>query len=114
MTYPGLPKKVKVGPITYAVLTSPQDYEARLRDEEEPGVLEGWSQGRRAEIGLRPEMNVQYARQVMVHELLHQVLTVNSMQISADDEEVVVRALEAGLLQVLRDNPALVKWLTDK
>lgn len=117
MTYFGLPKKVKVGSIAYAVVASTEAHDEaqrRMTADDESGFLEGWSSGRLAEIGLMPGMNTQYARQVMVHEVLHQVLTVSAIEVSLEDEERMVRAMESGVLQVLRDNPALVKWLTDK
>lgn len=50
-------------------------------------------------------------RNTMVHELVHAVLYLTGHETSDDDHEALVMALGTGVLAVLRDNPALVRWL---
>lgn len=47
----------------------------------------------------------------LLHEVMHSVLRQQG-RVYTDEEEVYVRALATGLTGVLRDNPALLRYLT--
>ena len=110
--YPGLPKKVKVGGMSFGIST---DASVHLGIEESAGErVYGQMDPTAARIVLHPGMADSRARQVMVHELLHAAIFSAGLGLTDEVEEPIVRALEGPVLQILRDNPALVKWLTDK
>jgi hypothetical protein len=48
---------------------------------------------------------------VILHELLHAIWWDGGLE-KGDDEERVVRVLATRLMQVWRDNPALIKFIT--
>jgi hypothetical protein len=56
-----------------------------------------------------------YKADTLLHELVHMALAVNGFAFpSQDDEEKVVLAVTTNLLHMLRENPAVVAYLTYK
>ena len=53
-------------------------------------------------------------RDTVLHEAFHAILFRQGRDNDGKTEEVYVRALATGALQVLRDNPALTRWLLSK
>ena len=51
-------------------------------------------------------------RDTVLHEVMHAILHCQGRENGGDGEELYVRALAAGVLMVLRDNPKFVKYLT--
>ena len=51
-------------------------------------------------------------RDTVLHEVMHAILHCQGREHGGDGEELYVRALAAGVLMVLRDNPKFVKYLT--
>ncbi len=104
----GIPGRVKIGPHVFEVRSDPATV-AALRDD-----------GRRAEarpnnlvISVDPELGK--CHESLLHEILHAAWDQCPMRCSdnlSDHEEVIVTALAPILLEVLRDNPELVWWLT--
>ncbi len=65
----------------------------------------------RHEIGLRKTFkNKQQCAETLVHELLHAIWSVQTIN-HKDGEERIVSKLSMGLTQVIRDNPHLVDYL---
>ena len=100
-----LPTSVIVGPHTYKVVTVPD------------GILNG--AGRVGQtcamtgvIAIDNEQSRSQMADTVIHELVHAVLNVTDLD--NEIEERVCLALGPGLLGVLRDNPALVKWLVKR
>lgn len=64
-------------------------------------------------IVVRPGLPADKEREVLLHEVLHAVVTAANLGWEDDsDEERIVRSMTGPLLDVLRRNPALVKYLT--
>lgn len=61
---------------------------------------------------LRPGMAPGFTRQIMLHEIIHQLFDDSGgIDLPGDLEETVCQSLQAPLLGVLKDNPDLVRWL---
>lgn len=65
-------------------------------------------------IVVNPGMPAMYTRGVLLHEVIHACLSVGATFLDHDQQEQVCAQLEATLLGVLRDNPELVKYLTEE
>jgi hypothetical protein len=52
-------------------------------------------------------------RAVVVHELMHHCVERAGLKMPAKEEEQFINAIDAFLLAALRENPALVEWLTE-
>jgi len=63
-------------------------------------------------IAIQPGRAEDYNRSILLHELLHACARAADLQAPEDTEETVVAALTGPLLQALRDNPALLEYLT--
>ena len=101
-----LPARVEVGPYTWTVTEAQDQGGDCLNPREGRIVLD-----ERAPVAMR--------RGHLLHEVLHAILWAHYVVDPADDEaaereEQLVARLEAPLLQVLRDNPLLVNYLTDQ
>lgn len=94
---PRFPESVQVGPVAYRVerATLPRNEFGQCN----PFLLR---------VQVREDLPPAQARSVLLHELLHAVSDV----FVAGLKERQVRALEAGLACLLRDNPRLVAYLT--
>lgn len=64
-------------------------------------------------IVIRPGLPLDKEREVVLHEVLHGVMTAANLAWDDDnDEERIVRSISGPLLDTLRRNPQLVKYLT--
>lgn len=99
-----LPKSVRVGPLTYKVVVSP---EKEMFDSEGHKL---YGQTLYAELTIRIRENI--AHDKMCETLLHEVLHAAAFNESDSNEEAFVNGLAPWLLGVLRDNPDLLKFLT--
>ena len=65
-------------------------------------------------INISPDAHDLVARSTLLHECLHAVVSDSGLKPRWDeDEELYVSVLERGLFNLLRDNPALVEYLTE-
>ena len=60
-------------------------------------------------IRVKTNKNKDEAAHTLLHEVLHAIIS--EYDINLRSEELVVKTLENGLMQVLRDNPKLVEYL---
>jgi len=97
-----LPEKLKVGPITYDIQVMP------LADVGVQGAASVTTQT----ILLDKDLAFDTLRATALHEVLHAVMRLSSVESHKYEEELLQR-LEHGMLGVLRDNPAFVKWLLE-
>lgn len=114
------PRKVRVGFVTWTIhYLSPG---AWSRDDRLDDANAGETHAASHEIFIVTEhptgkCDEDMLREVTVHELLHAVLETNTMnttlkKLKRDDiEEAVVASMAPVLLQVLRDNKSLSRWL---
>jgi hypothetical protein len=102
--FAGLPKSIRIGP--YDIPVTIADIKA-----EEGRVMFGVYSAF-GTIELNPiAPNPIHGADTVLHEILHAVYA-NAGLSPLSDEEHVCSAISTGLLQVLRDNPKLVAWLT--
>ena len=103
-----IPRTIKVGPHVYSIV--------RKTVEEMPDDL-GNTDFDANEIRIRKNLRGNKAKEILVHELLHSCSYPSFTGAYAENEkytpEDFVNALAPVLLQVLQDNPALVKYLTE-
>lgn len=94
----GVPSTVKVGPfdVTVELCDLPDD-----RDGEFDAAHQ--------RIRVRDTVAVTYQRYLLLHEVIHAAAF--AFGFDEDDEEAAASRLGFGLLQVLRDNPSLVRFL---
>lgn len=97
------PATVKVGPHEFRVVVVPDDV---LINVGKAGSCD--AQG--GVIAIDGRQTKSQLADTLLHELTHAMLDV--LDFEAADEERICLALGPGLLALLRDNPALVKWLT--
>jgi Zn-dependent peptidase ImmA (M78 family) len=98
------PSKVRVGPLVYSVV---------LDDAKVPVDHYGICDKDRTEIHLDPDQSEIRLRLSLVHELLHALSDLGDLRDmdSVAEEERVVRMAPV-LLQVIRENPKLLEYLT--
>lgn len=108
---PPMPDKVKVGPLTYDIKNDSLAH--MLAEYEQKAGLYGRCDNPKQALILSPDLAPGQLRATLVHEILHAVINVSGVSLGNDDaEERAVAAIEMPLLGVIRDNPALIAYLT--
>lgn len=127
MTTATRPRKIRVGHLTYSVLTNAATIR-KVSDEADLGDGDEWtafSDHDKLIVAINPGNPVDVQRRDVLHELLHCALRYSGVwpnsyaatfvKAETDSgytvEEFVVTAASAPLLGVLRDNPSLMRWL---
>jgi hypothetical protein len=103
------PKKIKVGPFTVQTRLEPELQ--AMTDS-----LVGLWQDKLLTVLLDAGMTDELEKETLLHELLHAVwdCTGLSKRIDDDQEEEVIRCLSPLVFGMLRANPDLVEYLTEK
>lgn len=117
-----MPKTIKAGPVTYAVTSNAADWVDVIVNKDEPRGMVGITDHQNARISIKPFVARDVERVTVMHEALHAMLgsaigqpRLDKLGEDADAaEECLVSMLEAPLLALLRDNPDLVAYLTNK
>jgi hypothetical protein len=103
------PAKLRIGGMVWTVSIDPE-----VQDDGEAGTTVPFSQ----RIKLAPGQGPDYERDTLLHEVLHAVLFATNLRkmegFGTQHEESVVLAMSPILLQVLRDNPRLLTYLTER
>jgi len=104
-----LPETVRVGPFVYTVKLDDSLIDDRTND----GAW-GLTRHQDQEILLKGSLHPMQHAETLTHEMLHVVwgLTALRKDFVRDDQEKIVTALAPIMLMVLRDNPALLRYLT--
>jgi hypothetical protein len=102
MTVPG---KVKIGGQSWRVKVGPIH-------TDDGDYLYGRTVPRRLLIQVAADQAAAQARDTMLHEILHAVVSNTALGMSDADEEQLIRTVTPWLLAVLRDNPDLTGFLT--
>jgi len=97
-----LPPTIKVGDLLYEVRPFPSDIEV--------DQFYGRLDRARCRLEYAGSLHKEHRLQTILHEVLHAVYKNGSLE-AGDEEERVVSILGAGLAQVLKDNPELLKWI---
>ena len=98
-----MPKKIKVGGFVYSV-TKLDRRQARAHNRW------GETDTRTLKIEIDEDCPEPRRQEVLLHEVFHCIYDAWNIR-SSDDEERTVEAAALGLLTVLKDNPAFVRWL---
>lgn len=108
-----LPSEVIVGPYRYAVLTDEMAVE-RARVKAEHAEVYGLLDSSATTITLDPAQSADCLADTLLHEVLHAVWRLVGLDDGPTEryEERVARAMAPTLLDTLRRNPELVKYLT--
>lgn len=99
-------KSIRIGPFDYTLGTLPKDKAARQLGECTPADLT-------ILLAKSFASPVQHA-ETLLHEILHAVFATMALDAKKDGEERIVECMAVGLAMVMRDNPALFKWITGK
>lgn len=101
------PKTLRVGTFKFDVVMDPT-----LAEERAAGRMKFIAQ----EILLQPGQAPDYERDTVLHESIHAVIAAVGFTnwFPEDKEEELVRTLSPLILQLLRDNPRLVAYLTER
>lgn len=105
-----IPKKVKVVGKTYSI--TEDDF--LFQDGHASGICKPWKTEIRIASG---ELDPQQVQDTLLHEVFHAVFSEMGLTTDFkedDDEEKIVRRMATGWLQVMQDNPQLVKFLAKK
>lgn len=100
-----IPKTIKVGPITYTVIRDVHDLH-RVESDGKKTPLHGQVEWKPQCIEIAANQGSDVQVVVLWHEILHAILN-NAGQF--DESESYIVALSHGLVQVMRDNPALME-----
>lgn len=106
-----LPDSVKVGPHIYTVESSEAAVDRVCHKHQRE--LDGCADHQYQLITISPNGADSYRKDVFLHEVLHAVITATAMEFEQEDgEERLVGAMSTMLLQVIRDNPEVIRWLS--
>lgn len=105
------PARVKVGPHRYKVAIS--SAEVNAEGAAQGNALSGCTDVPACEIWLAPGQAPTQMRDTVLHEVMHAIWSVTGLSSEHTDgfEEALIQRLTPALLELLRRNPALVKWL---
>jgi hypothetical protein len=106
-----LPKKVNILGKIYTI--TPDTIIGADNTDLASGLCQPWKCAIRVATGQHPQQE----RDTVLHEVMHGIFseTALTMDFKEDeDEEKIVRRLTTGLLQVLRENPELTKFILKK
>ena len=105
------PRKIKVGYLTFTCAELPE-HDCEVETGSEYGECDAAS----LQIIVNRELNSQVKRETVLHEVLHAAIyaATSAQQMTTEQEEKLVWPLSPILLQVLRDNPHLVRFLLEK
>lgn len=105
------PKQIEIGPLVWKV-----DYDpVKIKESGYAGGggMFGVTFPSQLEICVDPDRPEQGIRETLLHEVLHAVIWTVGIDAGDDDEEeVLVAQLSTAILDVLRRNKALVRYLT--
>lgn len=110
-----LPKRVKVGPFRYSVAVGGVEWDQARLASNDPDLV-GHADHATLTIAMRPGLVPGAEREVLLHEILHACSNAAGQPLECmsheEAEENAVRVLAPPLLGVLRDNPAVIAYLT--
>lgn len=108
---PKPPTTVEIGPHTYTF-----EYSSPVREGEE--FLDGRIDYKDQVITIDSKLKPSMMKQTVLHEVLHGVFFNTAVYPFPDRKKLTehdaIHHVEAGLFQVIRNNPDLMKWLEDK
>lgn len=101
------PRRIKVGHIEFTVTVGETEVDRIVDDDDADGCMSE----KHALIAIRP-LPEPRTRTVLVHELLHGCIAASGLVLDDEVEERFVAAATGPLLAALRDNKALIAYLT--
>jgi hypothetical protein len=102
-----MPSSVLIGYAPITIREMPGD-EAVARD------INGWWNYEQSLIEVAENIAPQVKAEVLLHEILHACCTFGNVGLNDEDEERVVQGMAPVLLDMLCNNPEVVKWLQEQ
>ncbi len=99
---------VRIGLLDYAV-----EEVTDIRRKQDDAYLFGFISHEEQSIDIRDSLQPTLKAIALLHEIIHGVLFHTGHFLDGTDEERVCVALSHGLVQIMRDNPALVTYLCE-
>ena len=97
-----IPKKLRIGPTDYMVNPLQKEVVREAR-------IEGLCIPNKCEMFYDPELSDRRIYSTILHEIVHALLYEQGHQMNSDEEEMVARHLEPGLVGLIRDNPTFIR-----
>ena len=98
------PSSLHVGHMSYDI-----DYNDEANCDEL--AADGFTHEGTRRIGIRPTLHPDYEREVLLHDALHACVDVTRLGLSYKAEERIVDHLTGPLLDLIRRNPELIRFL---
>lgn len=107
------PKYVHIGPFRYQILVDQSKCD-RASVEQGQNQL-GECDAETGTILISPKLGPVQKAETVLHEILHALtdMTGVAAQLTSDTEEIVVRSLSPALLDLIKRNPSLVRFLAE-
>lgn len=110
-----LPSSVRIGPVRYRITEDINDFH-KSTHRLEAGEANGVCDNEQLLIVINPEVDPQYKRTILMHEIIHACFSVAG-QPRLDDqdanEERFIQSIDAWLVLVLRDNPRVLAYILE-
>lgn len=107
--------KVRVGPHTYRIKFDTAELNRLAVDHGSAQGFDGYTDNDSTTIYVKEELGPSQRRDTILHELIHACNSFTGLdsELSEKVEERVARRLAPVLLDILRSNPTLLRYLTD-
>lgn len=112
-----MPKRIKVGTETIDVVRGDVDWLCRNDDDFDPeGETFGYYESAKGRITIANGLLIPRARKILLHEVSHAVFESTDLGewFSYTQEEKIISHLTNPWLAALRDNPQMVRYVTEK
>jgi hypothetical protein len=109
-----IPKRIEVGPYIVKVVNDDDAMKIARSDWEQPDAI-GLYESMGQTIFVHPEVSPEVEREVLLHEVLHAIFYATSLHntYNSEQEEQIVSAYSVILLDTLKRNPKLVRYILD-
>jgi hypothetical protein len=104
-----MPKTLKIGPFIWRVIEMEELEVAQTNNI-------GYCDPSELTIAVSPRIHPQRQGEVMLHELIHACFRTGDLNIEDEkiDEEKIVSVLGIQMIQIMRDNPEVFRWIDQK
>ncbi len=108
------PKRVKIGPFVFTIEFNESAVTRAAKDREDEGPYYGVTSFEKLLIAISPSLTP-IEREVLMHEVLHGICSVSGLgaKLKGDEEETIVSAISPYLLDTLRENKTVTRFLLE-
>lgn len=108
-----IPSTIEIGPLRYSVRIDQKAIDLERKESRDTGCL-GYIRRHSQEIVLAEDQGPDQLRISLLHEVIHGIVGVASVYDIKADDEAAVTAISTYLLDTVRRNPDLVKYLVEE